>query len=162
MRAAVKFVALVALVHVVSYLLAGIVGQRALGLHEFYPPSDHAISYLRDPTSAHVQMLLWPAQLARGVLLGLVLLPFRSRIGALGPLRGALAVTSLLFVVSYLAAAGGLIEHVVFFREYPLKFAALTAVEIVLHTGMLGCWIAWREAKRFSRGAEPHLTVRSA
>ncbi|HSQ64722.1 MAG TPA: hypothetical protein VLM85_15970 [Polyangiaceae bacterium] len=161
MKTALKFVALVATAHAVTYLISGIVGQRLLGLHDFYPPSQHALSYLRDPLSAHVQTWVWPAQLTRGVLFGLVLLPFRSRIGALGQLRGGLAVTSLLFVVSYLAAAGGLIEHLVFFSEYPFRFAALTAVEIVLHTAMLGQWIAWREAKSLSRGAEPRLAVRS-
>ncbi len=160
MKSTLKFVVLVTLAHLVTYLFAGVIAQVVLGAREFYPPAAHAISYLRDPLSAYVQTWLWPAQVARGILFALVMLPFRPRIASLGQLRGGLALTSLVLLLGYVAASGGLIEHLVYFNEYPPKFGLITLVEIALQAALLGQWIAWRELKAARRGektaAPPH------
>ena len=42
----------------------------------------------------------------------------------------------------YVAASGGLIEHWVFFTEYPSRFAAITFVEVLIQAVVLGYIVA--------------------
>ncbi|WP_292391571.1 hypothetical protein [Methanosarcina sp. UBA5] len=135
-----KFVIGFSILHSITYFFAGIIAQKVLGASEFYPPSLYALSYLRDPLSTHVQMLFMPAQLIRGMLFAGVLLPFRKRIFELGQVWGGLLITAIVFVFGYLAASGGLIEHYVYFtaESYPLKFALITLIEILIQTLLLG------------------------
>jgi hypothetical protein len=43
-------------------------------------------------------------------------------------------------VVGYVAASGGMIEHFVYFKaaDYPVKFAMITFVEILIQTLIMG------------------------
>jgi hypothetical protein len=144
-----KFVIGFSILHLITYFFAGIIAQKVLGANEFYPPSLNALSYLRDPLSTHVQMLFIPAQLIRGLLFAGVLLPFRKQIFELGQLWGGFSITSIVFVFGYLAASGGMIEHYVYFtaESYPLKFALITLIEILIQTLLLGQLIMLWERK---------------
>jgi len=148
-RSISKFVIGFSILHLITYFFAGIIAQKVLGANEFYPPSLNALSYLRDPLSAHVQMLFIPAQLIRGLLFAGVLLPFRKRIFELGQLWGGFSIAAIVFVFGYLAASGGMIEHYVYFtaESYPLKFALITLIEILIQTLLLGQLIMLWERK---------------
>jgi hypothetical protein len=147
----IKFCLIVIAVHIITYYIAGIIGRFVLGSSEFYPPSPNAISYLRDPQNA--TLLLWAllANILRGLLFAVVLFPFRQRFLELGVWYGGLAITSLVFVMGYVAASGGMIEHFVYFKaaDYPVKFAIITLIEILIQTLIMGPAIV-RLDKRFN------------
>jgi hypothetical protein len=144
-----KYIIGFSIIQLITYFFAGIIAQRVLGASVFYPPSAYALSYLRDPLSSHVQMLFMPAQLLRGILFAGVLLPFRKHIFELGQLWGGFSITAIVFVFGYLAASGGLIEHYVYFtaESYPLKFALITLIEILIQTLLLGQLVMMWERK---------------
>jgi len=123
--------------HIVTYFFSGII-SHSLGVFDFYPPSPTAISYLRNPMDAHVWQLMFPAQILRGILYGIALMPVFDWIKSKGQWRGGLTIGSIIFLVGYVAASGGLIEHEVFFTEYPLRFAMISLVEISVYSFLFG------------------------
>jgi hypothetical protein len=147
----VKFALIVVVSQIVTYELAGIIAFLGLGSSEFYPPSPHALGYLRNPQDIPLGLMMG-AQALRGLLFALVLFPLRKRILELGGVYGALIIAAIVLVVGFLAASGGMIEHFVFFTasEYPVKFALITLVEVVIQTALLGVLIVWLE-RRFDK-----------
>jgi hypothetical protein len=135
-----KFALIVVIAQVVTYYFAGIIAQTLLGANQFYPPSPNAISYLRDPHDPGLQIWILPAQALRGLLFALVLFPFRKQILELGVIRGGAVIAGFVFVAGYVAASGGMIEHFVYFKaaDYPVTFAAITFVEILIQTVIMG------------------------
>jgi hypothetical protein len=104
-------------------------------------------------------MWVLPAQILRSFLFATALFPFYRRIAELKPWVGGLALMSLILVMGYIAASGGIIEHFVFFnsQDYPLKFALITLVEISTQAFLMGMMIVWL-GQRFiknSIGTEP-------
>jgi hypothetical protein len=146
LKSFLKFAGIIMVTMVVTYFIAGLVARFVLGGSEFYPPSPTAITYLRDPAAPGMALITWPAQLLRGLLFAAALFPLRKRFIELGTWKGGLAFGAVIFVVGYVAASGGMIEHFVWFNEYPLKFALITFVEILLQVALMGPWsIAWAE-----------------
>ena len=146
-----KFVLIVIIAQIITYYIAGIVAQLFLSANEFYPPSANAIRYLKDPHDPFLQLWILPAQVLRGLLFAVVLFPFRKRISELGTWSGGLAITAIIFVMGYVAASGGIIEHFVFFKaaDYPVKFAVITFTEVLIQTLLMGTMIV-RLDKRFN------------
>jgi hypothetical protein len=145
----VKFALIVMVTMVVTYFLAGLVARFGLRGDEFYPPSPAAISYLRDPAAPGMALIIWPAQALRGLLFALVLFPLRKRFLELGIWVGGLAFAAIIFVVGFVAASGGMIEHFVWFTEYPVRFAWITFIEILIQTALMGPWtVAWMKKAR--------------
>jgi hypothetical protein len=146
LKSFLKFAGIIMVTMVVTYFIAGLVARFVLGGSEFYPPSPTAITYLRDPAAPGMALITWPAQLLRGLLFAAALFPLRKRFIELGTWKGGLAFGAVIFVVGYVAASGGMIEHFVWFNEYPLKFALITFVEILLQVALMGPWsVAWAE-----------------
>lgn len=139
MKKYVKFVVIITLTHVITYYIAGIIAQLFLGVKEFYPPSSNAIPYLKDPHNLKLQLLIIPAQIIRGLSFGIVLLPFYPQIIKLGRMKGSFMIGTLILVLSYIVASGGLLEHLVYFKPefYPLKFAIITLIEILFQSILL-------------------------
>lgn len=81
---------------------------------------------------------MFPAQTLRAILYGLAFLPLIKGLKNLGQLKGGVVVGSIMFLIGYVAASGGLIEHEVFFTEYPLRFALITLVEISFYSFLFG------------------------
>lgn len=147
LKSFLKFAGIIMVTMIITYFIAGLVARFVLAGSEFYPPSPTAISYLRDPAAPGMALIIWPAQLLRGLLFAAALFPLRKRFIELGVWQGGLAFGAVIFVVGYVAASGGMIEHFVWFNEYPLKFALITFVEILIQVALMGPWsIAW--AKR--------------
>ena len=144
LKSFVKFGLIMMVTMVVTYFLAGLVARFALGGSDFYSPSRTAISYLRDPTAPGMALTVWPAQALRGLLLAAALFVVRKQLLAMGNLRGGLALAAIIFVVGYVAASGGMIEHFVWSNEYPLRFAAFTFIEVILQVAIMGPWtVVW-------------------
>lgn len=160
-KAIIRFALILVVTMVTTYILAGIVARFALGGSEFYPPSPNAISHLRDPAAPGMALQIWPAQALRGLLFGLVLFPMRQRFTELGIWRGGLALGAIIFVVGYVAASGGMVEHFVWFSEYPLKFAIITFIEILIQVVIMGPWaVAWMT--RLEPAPVPALAIPAA
>ena len=45
---------------------------------------------------------------------------------------------TIIFLIGYVAASGGMIEHFVYFNEYPFKFAVITFFEILIQVVLMG------------------------
>lgn len=140
LKSFVKFALIIMVTMVVTYFIAGLVARFVLGGDEFYPPSPTAISYLRDPAGPGMALVIWPAQALRGLLFALVLFPLRKRFMELGVWAGGLVFAGIIFVVGFVAASGGMIEHFVWFTEYPARFALITFIEILVQVGIMGPW----------------------
>jgi hypothetical protein len=139
-----KFALIGMVTMIVTYFIAGLVARFVLGGDEFYPPSPTAISYLRDPMAPGMPLKIWPAQLLRGLLFALALFPLRKRFMEMGVWGGGFSLGAIIFIVGYIAASGGMIEHFVWFKEYPVKFAMITFIEILIQVLIMGPWaIAW-------------------
>lgn len=136
---------------VLTYYIAGIIAQLLLGANEFYPPSPNAIVYLRDPHVSSLQVLILPAQLIRGILFGLILLPLLPQFIKLGKWKGSFLIGGIILTIGYIAASGGLIEHLVYFKPeyYPIKFALITLVEIIIQTLTLSIIFKFLYKKEF-------------
>jgi hypothetical protein len=148
-KSLVKFTLIVMVTMVATYFVAGLVARFVLGGSEFYPPSPTAISYLRDPAGPGMALIIWPAQALRGLLFALVLFPLRKRFMELGVWGGGFAFAGIIFVVGYIAASGGMIEHFVWFTEYPVKFALITFIEILIQVAIMGPWtVMWMKQAR--------------
>jgi hypothetical protein len=144
LKSLLKFSGIIIVTMVVTYFLAGLVARFMLGGSEFYPPSPTAISYLRDPSAPGMALKIWPAQALRGLLFALALFPLRKRFIELGTWGGGLAFGAVIFVIGFVAASGGMIEHFVWFNEYPVKFAVITFVEILIQVAIMGPWtVVW-------------------
>lgn len=153
LKSFLKFALIMVIAQVVTYYFAGIVAQLVLGANQFYPPSPQAISYLRDPHDPNLQVWILPAQALRGFLFALILFPFRKQIVGFGIVRGGLIIAGFVFVAGYVAASGGMIEHFVYFKaaDYPVKFAVITFIEILIQVVIMGPWIvAWMKRYQVS------------
>ena len=139
-----KFVGITMVTMEVTYLFAGLIARFPLGGAAFYPPSPTAISYLRDPAGPGMAPLFLGGGLLRGLLFGMALFPLRKAFTDMGTWRGGLAFAAVIFIVGYVAASGGMIEHFVWFNEYPAQFAAITFVEILIQSLIMGPWtVSW-------------------
>lgn len=81
---------------------------------------------------------MFPAQTLRALLYAVAFLPLLGWIKKQSQLKGGLIIGSIIFFVGYVAASGGLIEHVVYFTEYPLRFALISLVEISVYSFLFG------------------------
>lgn len=133
----IKYLIIFIVAHIVTYFFAGII-SNALGVFDFYPPSPTAISYLRNPHDPLVWKLMFPAQILRGALYAVAFLPIIGWIKKQHQFKGGLIIGSIIFLIGYVAASGGLIEHEVFFVEYPFRFALISLVEIATYSFLFG------------------------
>ena len=139
--------------HVITYYFAGVIAQGFLGAGAFYPPSETALCYLKDPHIPDLQLLIVPGQLLRGLLFGLVLFPVLSQLTKLGKWKGGFLLGGILFVIGYIAASGGMIEHLIFFTKeaYPLTFVQITFVEILIQMIAFSLLFMWFYRKEFAK-----------
>ncbi len=149
-----RFIGAFAGAQLVSYFLAGLLA-RAMGVDAYYPPSPTALSYLKSMDAIGSQIgVIALAQLGRGVLFGIVLSPFRKVFVAMHYLMAAMLLGSIVFIIGYVAASGGMIEHFVFFSEYPVHFAFITLIEVAVQSAVLGLAVAWLMRLGRNNGAE--------
>ncbi len=154
LKSFLKFALFVMVTMVVTYFIAGLVARFVLGGDEFYPPSLTAISYLRDPAAPGMALKIWPAQALRGLLFAIALFPLRRRFVELGTWGGGFVLGGIIFMIGYIAASGGMIEHFVWFNEYPFKFAMITFIEILIQVAIMGPWtVSWMKRSKVEQDA---------
>jgi hypothetical protein len=153
MGAFLRFAGIFAGAQLVSYFVAGGVA-RAMGVDAFYPPSPTALSYLKSMDAIGAELgTIALAQIVRGILFAIVLFPLRRAMLSLPLWLEAVTLGGIVLIFGYVAASGGMIEHFVFFSEYPAQFALITSVEVLLQSLILGFGVAWLD--RALGGAVP-------
>jgi hypothetical protein len=135
----VRFILLVTVAHAISYFVVGAIAFATL-THGLYEGADPLFgSYLRTPAETelwqHVTTWFLPAQLLRGVLIGLVLSPFLVLLRGWSVWQRTVALTGLYLVIGFWAAAlaaPGNIEGLVYLRpEFTFDVVLLVQPEIV-------------------------------
>ena len=137
--AVIRFVVLVAVAHTVTYFVVGALAFVTLthGLYEGAEPLFG--SYLRTPAEVdlwrHVTTWFLPAQLVRGVLIGVALSPFLPVLRRWHARQAAVVVAGLYLVIGFWAAAAaapGNIEGLVYLRpEFGLETVLRVQPEFV-------------------------------
>jgi hypothetical protein len=144
------FVLWFTLIHMVAYVLAGVIALRIS--KDLYEHRNRHLDFLRDMGDAEenrkVQRAFLPAQLVRGLLMGLVLLPI---VGALGEMTAALRFTflaALTFV--YLEVASSIpfpttIEGRVYLKDRYRSFPSVWKLylEAALYSALLAGAVTW-------------------
>lgn len=139
-----------AVLHMVSYALAGILAL-SISSALYRGPSRH-MDFLRDvsdPTEAkRLQRWAVPLQLPRGLVLALVLMPILEPLRDLGSWSQFLFLFGLMFIVADLASSApfpGNLEGFIYLRDKYLKpglYWKLHA-ESALYSLMLACSASW-------------------
>lgn len=149
-RALLGFVLLVTAAHAATYFVAGALAFAML-THGLYEGADPLFgSYVRTPGEPalwqHVTTWFLPAQLLRGLLIGIALIPFLPALRSLSVARRALAISGLYLVVGFWAAAvaaPGNIEGLVYLRPaFSLEVHLIVQPEIVIQGLMMAVVVA--------------------
>lgn len=136
-----KFIFLFTFAHSLSYTIAGAI---SLGFSkDIYETKDRHTTFLRDMSdkkeSQHVSKYFLPAQIVRGFLMSLVLLPLLPSIKDLSFGWMVAFFSGLMFIYTHLAAVSPFmdnIEGLVYFKERYLvrKFFLKFQVEMILYS----------------------------
>jgi hypothetical protein len=132
---------------VITYIFAGAIAPNVLGGSVSYPPSPEALFFLRDPRSGYGWLLpSQPRSLGDCSLQPCCCLSERPS-GVSAVFQGGFLLGIVLFVLRYVAASGGMIEHMVSFIPIPLSFYSITFVEVLIQTLLLGLLVMWWEGR---------------
>ena len=137
-------------IHTVVYVAAGVVAGRS---REFYEGPDGLFTGflhdMADPAQSRgVTLRMFPAQVARGVLMSVVLYPIVGALGELDYLIRALFLGGLMFVYADLASNvpfSNTIEGLVYMRRRFVARPVFVRVqgEAALYSVMFGLAAAW-------------------
>jgi hypothetical protein len=138
-------------IHLVAYVAAGVVTQTYS--KDLYHGRDALLAgYLRDVSEEREALrqgkLMFPAQLARGLLMSAVLWPLLGAIGELGFGSRAAVLGGLMFVYADLASAipfPNTIEGLVYLRERFVGASTFWRLqsEAVIYSVLFGSAAAW-------------------
>src|SRR5262245_34702216 len=133
--------------HVLTYLIIGAASYWLVARRHWVGPE--ALPWLRNPESEFVQRWFLPAQVIRGVILGLALFPLKNALLAMGR-WGGLVIASLLLLIGLIAGISGAIEDWVYSTTFDRGLFLAHLPEVVLQTLLYGyLLLAWqRRAER--------------
>jgi hypothetical protein len=150
-RRSLGFVGRSIVVHVLTYFVIGAATYWLVARRYWTGPE--ALPWLRDPEGEFVQRWFMPAQIVRGALYGLALLPLRSALLAMG-VWGGPVIASLLLLIGLIAGISGVIEDWVYSTivHAGLFFAHLP--EVVAQTLLYGyLLLAWERGGEDTKAA---------
>jgi len=139
----IKFGLFFVLAHTISYIAAGAI---ALSISkDIYESKSRHCDFLRDmadkESSSHVSFYFLPAQILRGLLMAVILLPVIGALLELTFIFKLLFFSSLMFVYTHLAAASPFIDNIegqVYFKKgylvkkYFLKFQFEMVIYVII------------------------------
>lgn len=141
-----RFVIVIIVAHTLAYLLAGGVTYQLITKSIWNDPNSLLGTYLRTPTEPELWnfAMVWqiPAQLLRGLLMGLALLPLSNALKDWTTLKKAAFFGSLFFVFTHISASApspANLEGIVYMKPefIQLGFAKMQ-VEMILHSIIAG------------------------
>lgn len=137
----ILFVVIFILAHTLAYILAGVIALRFS--KDIYEGKERLCTFLNDMRHEmerkHVQRYFLPAQLLRGVLMAMVLLPILTALQDLPALMIFLFFFLLMFVFTHISSAAPFLDNiegqVYFKKEYLMKRAFLKfQLEMVIYS----------------------------
>lgn len=140
-----KFSLFFTLAHMVAYTIAGAIVLKIS--KDIYENKNRLCNFLRDMSdkneSMHVSIYFLPAQILRGVLMSIVLLPILGVLGEFSFILKFIFYASLMFVYTHISAASPFmdnIEGLVYFKKEYLKkkFFLKFQLEMILYSIMFG------------------------
>ena len=146
MKRVALFVLFLAIAHILTYYVIGALAYEFI-TKQFYQGAAPAFAFMRTESEpalwSHVMLWMLPGQVARGILMGLALLPFVAVLLKQSPPIRALTISLVYFVFAHLSAAGPTtsnIEGFIYFRPeyFTLKTFMFTQPEIILQALALG------------------------
>ena len=154
MSSSMGFILRSTLLHTLTYFVIGAASYWLVARRYWTGPE--ALPWLRNPEGEFVQRWFLLAQIVRGALHGVALLPLK---GALLDMRrcGGLVVASLLLLIGTVAGTSGIIEDWVYSTTFHLRLFLAHLPEIVLQTLLYGyLLLAWERhlQKRRARGTD--------
>ena len=141
-RSFARFCARLTLAHFLSYVFVGGVSYMLIMRHCW--GNIPSAAGLREITSPHVQIWIWPAQFLRGIILAAVFYPLRATFLRMGR-WGGLAVAGAMIGLGCLAGFNGLIEDLVFYRNISLYLYYIHIPEVTAQTVLFGYLLLWWE-----------------
>jgi hypothetical protein len=144
--------------HVLTYFVIGAASYWLVARRYWTGPE--ALPWLRNPEGEFVQRWFLPAQILRGALLGIALLPLKEALLDMGR-RGGLVIASLLLLIGTVAGISGIIEDWVYSTTFHPGLFLAHLPEIVLQTLLYGyLLLAWerRVQERRARGTDRSST----
>jgi hypothetical protein len=147
LRAPAGFVGRSTVLHVGTYVVIGAASYWLVAKDYWTGPE--ALPWLRDPEGDFVQRWFLPAQVVRGALYGLALLPLRRALLGMGAWGGSV-IASLLLLIGMVAGINGVIEELVFGTTFHAGLFLAHLPEVVVQTLLYGyLLLAWeRRAER--------------
>jgi hypothetical protein len=112
-----------------------------------YWTGPEALPWLRDPESDFVQRWFMLAQVVRGALYGVALLPLRGALLAMG-VWGGPVIASLLLLIGLIAGISGVIEDWVYTTTVHAGLFFVHMPEVVLQTLLYGYLLLGWERRR--------------
>ena len=140
--------------HVLTYFVIGAASYWLVARRYWTGPE--ALPWLRNPEGEFVQRWFLPAQILRGALLGIALLPLKGALLDMGR-RGGLVIASLLLLIGTVAGISGIIEDWVYSTTFHPGLFLAHLPEIVLQALLYGyLLLAWerRVQERRARGTD--------
>lgn len=137
----IKFVLFFVIAHTVSYTIAGVIALAVS--KDIYESKSRHCDFLRDMSnpdeSKRVSIYFLPAQMMRGFLMAMVLLPLLSAIVNFSFIDSFVFFAGIMFIYSHLAAASPFIDNIegqVYFKEHYLvkKYFLKFQFEMILYS----------------------------
>ncbi|HJW44811.1 MAG TPA: hypothetical protein VJ463_10165 [Geothrix sp.] len=139
--------------HVLTYMVVGALSYRFIARYVWEGPI--LLPGMRDIQSPAVQMMILPAQVVRGLLIALALLPIRPFLMD-SERFGGLMIASILLLIGSFAGISGQIEVWVYTTGFNLRLFLAHLPEIVIQSLLFGyLLLAWerRASAKHSDGA---------
>ena len=131
------FVFRVTLVHVITYVIFGVLFLSVIGLYPEYYSHPAVKAYIRptnDPLLTYAPLF----QIIRGIIVGLGLYPFRR--GVVNNKWGWLVLWGVLTALQVIGAPNGTIETLIY-TKVPIWFTLLNAPEVIIQMWAFSVWI---------------------
>ena len=148
LRSSIGFIFRSAVLHVLTYYVIGAASYWLVARRYWTGPD--ALPWVRNPEGAFVQRWQLLAQIVRGALHGIALVPLKEALLGMGR-WGGLVVASLLLLIGSVAGTSGLIEAWLYTTTFHMGLFVAHLPEIVVQTLLYGyLLLAWerRVSKR--------------
>ena len=116
LRSSIGFIFRSAVLHVLTYYVIGAASYWLVARRYWTGPD--ALPWVRNPEGAFVQRWQLLAQIVRGALHGIALVPLKEALLGMGR-WGGLVVASLLLLIGSVAGTSGLIEGLAVYHDVP-------------------------------------------
>ncbi len=137
----IGFILMFAIVHPIAYIIAGVIALKIS--KDIYEGKSRLCTFMNDMKDekerGHVEKFFLPAQLVRGLLMGVVLLPIFPALVSLSFGTRLLFFAALMFVYTHLSSAAPFMDNiegqVYFKKEFLMKKAFLKfQLEMVIYS----------------------------